>query len=331
MRTIEMGACTPPSGATPGIRRPVRTITRPPISSRRMRFGEPMSPRPSGVTVAALSASPCSRMAAAASCTIPLSVSRRRSSERSKRGNSISIPITSGSSTRRLSSSSSCPVSSPSRTTIVRSSRIALDGNRVAPEDMGWSRRGRKGAFRYYDSSGKRITDERKLARIEALAIPPAWKDVSISPRATAKLQATGFDAAGRKQYLYSADFRAQQERAKYDKLIRFGDALPALREAMAAHFDQEEFDRERVSAIALRLIELGWFRVGSEGYARDGTVGVTTLLGRAAAAPRGGEGPPYPALVSGQARHPRPYGGRRSRAGRSAAAAARAPRPAGV
>jgi DNA topoisomerase-1 len=147
--------------------------------------------------------------------------------------------------------------------------------------DMGWTRKGRKGAFRYYDSGGKRITDERKLARIEALAIPPAWKDVSISPRSTAKLQATGFDAAGRKQYLYSADFRAQQERAKYDMLIRFGDALPALREAMSLHFDQEEFDRERVSAIALRLIELGWFRVGSERYVRDGTYGVTTLLRR--------------------------------------------------
>jgi DNA topoisomerase-1 len=146
---------------------------------------------------------------------------------------------------------------------------------------MGWSRKGRKGAFRYYDSGGKRITDDGKLARIEALAIPPAWKDVWISPRATAKLQATGYDAAGRKQYLYSADFRAQQEQAKYDKLIRFGEALPALREAMALHFDQDEFDRERVSAIALRLIELGWFRVGSECYVRDGTFGVTTLLRR--------------------------------------------------
>src|SRR5205807_5034034 len=88
-------------------------------------------------------------------------------------------------------------------------------------------------------------------------------------------------DAAGRKQYLYSADYRAQQDRAKYDKLIRFGDALPALREAMALHFDQEEFDRERVSAIALRLIELGLYRLGSERYVRDGTFGVTTLQRR--------------------------------------------------
>src|SRR4029078_12483377 len=112
---------------------------------------------------------------------------------------------------------------------------------------MGWSRRGGKGAFRYYDSSGKRITDERKLARIEALAIPPAWKDVSSAPRSTAKRQATGVDAAGRKQYLYSADYRAQQERAKYDKLIRFGEALPALRQEIAVHFDQEDFGRESV------------------------------------------------------------------------------------
>lgn len=146
---------------------------------------------------------------------------------------------------------------------------------------MAWSRRGRKGAFHYYDSSGKRIIDEAKLTRIEALAIPPAWKDVRISPRATAKLQATGYDAAGRKQYLYSAEYREQQEQEKYNNLIRFGDSLPALREAMALHFDQDEFDRERVSAIALRLIELGWFRVGSERYVRDGTYGVTTLLRR--------------------------------------------------
>src|SRR2546423_2205126 len=289
MRTIEIGACTPPSGATPGMRRPVRTMTLPPISSRRMRFGEPTSPRPSGVIVAAFNPRPCSRIAVAASCTTPLSVSRRRSSERSNRGKSSSTPMTSGSRTRRLSSSSSCPVSSPSRTTMVRSSRIArpmvstfaASALGRQPDDMGWSRKGRKGAFRYYDSSGKCITDESKLDRIEALAIPPAWKEVSISPRSTAKLQATGFDAAGRKQYLYSADYRAQQERAKYDKLIRFGDALPTLREAMSLHFDEEEFARERVSAIALRLIELGWLRVGSERYVRDGTYGVTTLLRR--------------------------------------------------
>ena len=173
----------------------------------------------------------------------------------------------------------------------------------------GGAGKGRKGAFRYYDSRASGSRDEAKLARIEALAIPPAWKDVWISPRATAKLQATGFDAAGRKQYLYSADYRAQQERAKYDKLIRFGDALPTLREAMALHFDQEEFDRERVSAIALRLIELGWFRVGSERYVRDGTYGVTTLLRRHVKV----RGRRVCLVLSGEARDPGAHRGRGS------------------
>jgi DNA topoisomerase-1 len=143
------------------------------------------------------------------------------------------------------------------------------------------TRTGRKGAFRYRDAHGRVIRDPATLERIEALAIPPAWKDVWISPRPGAKLQATGYDAAGRKQYLYHPAFRAAQEQAKYDSLIRFGERLPALRAAMAEHLDRDELDRERVSAVALRLISLGWFRVGSERYAREGTYGVTTLLRR--------------------------------------------------
>jgi DNA topoisomerase-1 len=143
------------------------------------------------------------------------------------------------------------------------------------------TRTGRKGAFRYRDARGREIRDEATLARIEALVIPPAWKDVWISPRAGAKLQATGYDAAGRKQYLYHPAFRAAQEQEKYDSLIRFGERLPTLRASMAEHLDRDELDRERVSAVALRLISLGWFRVGSERYAREGTYGVTTLLRR--------------------------------------------------
>jgi DNA topoisomerase I len=143
------------------------------------------------------------------------------------------------------------------------------------------TRSGRKGSFRYRDARGREIRDAETIARIESLAIPPAWKDVWISPRPYAKLQATGYDRAGRKQYLYHSDYRAAQEREKYDSLIRFGERLPELRAAMAEHFDKDELDRERVSAIALRLISLGWFRVGSERYAREGTYGVTTLLRR--------------------------------------------------
>lgn len=143
----------------------------------------------------------------------------------------------------------------------------------------GWRRCGRKGAFYYKDARGERITEAAKLARIEALVIPPAWRDVWISPRANAKLQAVGVDAAGRRQYLYHPDYRARQEQAKYDNLIRFAERLPALRDAMASHMEHDLTDRERVSAVALRLINLGWLRVGGEQYARESrTYGVTTL-----------------------------------------------------
>lgn len=143
------------------------------------------------------------------------------------------------------------------------------------------SRVGSRRAFRYLDARGKRIRDPEVLERIEALAIPPAWKDVWIAAGPRAKLQATGYDKAGRKQYLYHPSYRAAQEEAKYDRLIRFGERLPELRAAMTGHLDLDELDRERVSAVALRLISLGWYRVGSERYAREGTYGVTTLLRR--------------------------------------------------
>lgn len=143
----------------------------------------------------------------------------------------------------------------------------------------GWRRAGSKARFRYLDAHGKTITDEAKLERIEALVIPPAWKDVWISPNARAKLQATGVDAAGRRQYLYHPEFRAQQEQAKFDKLVRFAEKLPELRAAMAEHMERDRYDRERVCAIAVRLINLGWFRVGSDRYAKSSrTYGVTTL-----------------------------------------------------
>ena len=146
----------------------------------------------------------------------------------------------------------------------------------------GWRHAGSRGRFRYFDSRENEIKDEAKLARIESLVIPPAWKDVWISPRPGAKLQATGLDAAGRRQYLYHPAFRAQQEQAKYDKLVRFAERLSDLRLAMLEHMDKDALDRERVSAIAMRLIDLGWFRVGSERYARQsGTYGITTLAKR--------------------------------------------------
>jgi DNA topoisomerase I len=143
----------------------------------------------------------------------------------------------------------------------------------------GWRREGSRKSFRYMDSRGRRITDPDKLERIESLVIPPAWKDVRISPRPTAKVQATGVDRAGRTQYLYHPEFRAAQEQAKFDKLVLFAERLPALRKAMSEHIDREPLEPEWTCAIAVRLINLGWFRVGTDRYAKTSkTFGITTL-----------------------------------------------------
>jgi DNA topoisomerase-1 len=143
----------------------------------------------------------------------------------------------------------------------------------------GWKRLGSRGRFRYVDARDRPIRDEEALERIESLRIPPAWRDVRISPRPGAKLQATGIDKAGRLQYLYHADYRAKQEQAKFDKLIRFAEKLPELRAAMAEHMELEPLSFEWTAAVAVRLINLGWFRVGDERYAkRFRTFGITTL-----------------------------------------------------
>ena len=143
----------------------------------------------------------------------------------------------------------------------------------------GWKRLGSRRRFRYEDSRGRPITDEAALERIDSLRVPPAWKDVWISPRAGAKLQATGVDSAGRRQYLYHPEFRARQEQAKYDRLVLFAERLPALRGAMAEHMQQEPLSFEWTAAVAVRLINQGWFRVGDERYAKQfKTFGITTL-----------------------------------------------------
>jgi DNA topoisomerase-1 len=146
----------------------------------------------------------------------------------------------------------------------------------------GWTRKGSKGRFRYLDARGNEIADESKLGRIDALRIPPAWKDVWISPRASAHLQATGLDKAGRRQYLYHPEYRAQQEHEKYAKLVRFAERLPELRAILAGHLELDPLDPDRACAVAARLIDQTWFRVGSDRYVRESnTYGVTTLTKR--------------------------------------------------
>ncbi len=142
----------------------------------------------------------------------------------------------------------------------------------------GWRRTGRR-RFGYVDAKGRRITDEADLERVKSLAIPPAWEEVWISPNPRADLQATGTDAAGRRQYIYHPAFRAQREQEKFAGLIRFGESLPVLREAIAKHASSKALTHDWVCATAVTLINRGWFRVGSEQHARRSrTYGITTL-----------------------------------------------------
>jgi DNA topoisomerase-1 len=142
-----------------------------------------------------------------------------------------------------------------------------------------WTRKGTRRPFGYFDTQGRRIRDPDVIARLDALAIPPAWTDVRIARTPGAKLQAVGIDSAGRKQYRYHPDFRAQQEAAKYEELIRFAEKLPDLRLAMGEHLTRDPLDPLRVCAVAIRLINLAWFRIGSDRHTqRSKTYGVTTL-----------------------------------------------------
>jgi DNA topoisomerase I len=146
----------------------------------------------------------------------------------------------------------------------------------------GWRRLGSGRRFRYTDAHGVPIDDVEKLERIRTLAVPPAWKDVWISPNPGAKLQATGVDSAGRTQYLYHPDYRAAQERAKFDRLIRFGELLPGLRTRVAQDLREGPYECAWACAIAVALLNRGWFRVGSERHARSSrTYGITTLYKR--------------------------------------------------
>jgi DNA topoisomerase-1 len=146
----------------------------------------------------------------------------------------------------------------------------------------GWRRRGRKPRFYYEDARGRRISGDDALERIESLAIPPAWRDVWISPNARAKLQATGLDAAGRRQYLYHPAFRAEQERKKFERLVLFGERLSDLRGEMVSHLALEPFEQDWTSAVALSFVNRAWFRAGSERHAKaTRTYGVTTLRKR--------------------------------------------------
>ena len=150
---------------------------------------------------------------------------------------------------------------------------------RVEVAGPGFGRRRAGRGFCYLDCDGERITDPEVIARIKALAIPPAWQEVWICPDPCGHIQAVGLDDKGRRQYRYHDAWRDRRDQAKHDRMLEVARRLPRLRARLEHDLAQEGMGRDRVLACAVRLIELGLFRVGGETYADDnGSYGLATL-----------------------------------------------------
>jgi DNA topoisomerase I len=153
---------------------------------------------------------------------------------------------------------------------------------RVDCSGPGIRRRRRGRGFEYLDEDGGRITEPSVLERIRALAIPPAWEDVWICRYPFGHIQATGVDAAGRKQYRYHDLWRERRDRQKFESMLAFGRSLPRLRERVEADLTLEGMPPERALACAARLLDRGFFRIGSEDYAEENdTYGIATMQKR--------------------------------------------------
>jgi DNA topoisomerase IB len=143
----------------------------------------------------------------------------------------------------------------------------------------GLTRRRRGKGFEYLDEEGRRISEDEVLERITELRIPPAWQDVWICPYPMGHIQATGVDAAGRKQYLYHQKWRARQDKKKFDSMVRFAQALPDMRECVERDLKGKDLSRTRVLAAAVRLLDRGFLRIGGESYAEDNeSYGLATM-----------------------------------------------------
>src|SRR5262249_48097418 len=147
------------------------------------------------------------------------------------------------------------------------------------PRSPGITRERNRERFRYRDPSGAEVTQREALQRIGALAIPPGWANVWISPDPLGHIQATGVDSRGRTQYRYHQQARELRDAQKFLHMLRFASVLPALRAATVEDLARGGLDRDRVAASAVRLIDLGLFRIGGEKYAvLDHHYGATTL-----------------------------------------------------
>ncbi|PWU53727.1 DNA topoisomerase [Micromonospora globispora] len=151
---------------------------------------------------------------------------------------------------------------------------------RSDPGRPGYGRRRRGKGWLFVDAKGEPVRDPEVLARLKELVIPPAWQDVWISPYPNGHIQATGIDAAGRKQYLYHPKWREKRDEAKFDHVLEVARRLPVLRERVELDLAGRGLNRDRVLATVARLLDMGMFRVGNDQYAtgEDPTFGVSTL-----------------------------------------------------
>ena len=150
---------------------------------------------------------------------------------------------------------------------------------RSDPTSKGYTRRRSGRGFSYLDANGRRITDAGTLTRIKSLAIPPAWTDVWIAPFPNAHIQVLGTDDAGRRQYLYHEQWHASRSQEKYARAEVLGQHLPSLRRHLKRGVGSTGLTRERVLSCAVRLLDLGLFRVGSEQYTKENdSFGLATI-----------------------------------------------------
>lgn len=149
----------------------------------------------------------------------------------------------------------------------------------VTDNIAGITRRQEKDGFQYFDKKGEPITNEKILGRIRKLAIPPAWTNVWIAPGANAHLQATGTDAAGRKQYKYHTEWSRSRNETKYFRLLEFGQKLPEFRKNIIKDLRRKMLDERKVLAISVNMMQKTLIRVGNESYKQlYGSYGLTTL-----------------------------------------------------
>jgi DNA topoisomerase I len=149
----------------------------------------------------------------------------------------------------------------------------------VSPDQPGIRRRRHGRGFSYVGVDGTAVRDKAVLTRIRKLAIPPAWTDVWICPVEDGHLQAIGTDAAGRRQYRYHDRWQERRQRQKFDRMLEFARLLPSVRSRVEQDLRRPHPDRERVLAAAVRLLDLGFFRIGSEAYEeRNGSFGLATI-----------------------------------------------------